>query len=143
MLDAGTISLAAGALLSSVAALAHLACIAVGAPAYRFMGAGERMARGAAAGRLRPTLVTLAIAGVLLLWAAYALSGAGLIARLPLTKPALVAICAIYLGRAFAFPLLQPVFPENTRTFWWTSSAICLAIGLAHVYGVVQRWPAL
>jgi hypothetical protein len=68
--------LAAGA-LTAVAALAHLACIAIGATAYRWMGAGERMARAVEAGRLRPTLVTLAIAVVLMVWAAYAFAGAG------------------------------------------------------------------
>ena len=101
------------------------------------------MARAVEAGKLRPTLTTLTVAGVLLIWAAYALSGAGVIDRLPLGKLALPAICAAYLGRALAFPLLKPAFPENTQTFWLVSSGICLVIGLVHVYGVVSLWPTL
>jgi hypothetical protein len=143
LLSVGAQALVLGALLSAAAAAAHLACIAVGARAYCFMGAGKRMARAVEAGELRPTLVTLAISGVLLIWAAYALSGAGVIGHLPLTRPALVAICAVYLGRAVAFPLLKPVFPDNSATFWWVSSSICLFIGLVHVYGVVALWQAL
>ena len=139
----GTQALLIGGLLSAAAAVAHLACIALGAPAYRFMGAGEQMARAAEAGKLQPTLVTLAVSGILFIWAAYALSGAGLIDRLPFAKLALPAICAVYLGRALAFPLLKPAFPENSRTFWLVSSGICLVVGLVHVYGVVSLWPGL
>jgi len=107
------------------------------------MGAGEKMARAVEAREPRPTLITLAIAAVLFTWAAYALAGAGVIGRLPLGKLALPAICAVYLARAAAFPLLKPAFPENSRTFWLVSSGICLVIGLVHLYGVVSLWPVL
>ena len=143
MFTTGTHALVLGALLSALAAAAHLACIAIGGPAYRVMGAGERMAHAADAGKLRPTFVTLAIAGVLLLWSAYALSGAGVIPALPFTRLALVLICAVYVGRAVAFPLLKPAFPENSAIFWRVSSGICAFIGLVHVYGTLARWQAL
>jgi hypothetical protein len=143
MLSLGSQALAVGALLSAAAAVAHLACIFIGAPAYRFMGAGERMARAVEARKLRPTLVTLAVFLVLLVWSAYALSGAGLIATLPFTKVALVIICAAYLARAVAFPLLKPVFPENSNTFWLVSSVICGLFGLVHLYGTLFLWQTL
>lgn len=143
MPSAGVLALLVGATFSVAAALAHLMCIVVGPKAYRVMGAGERMARAAQAGRLQPALVTLAIAGILFAWAAYALSGAGVMGHLPLTRAALVAISAVYLGRAVAFPLLKPSFPENSQTFWLVSSGICLVIGLIHLYGVVALWPTL
>jgi len=139
----GTLALALGAALSAAAAIAHLVCIAVGPAAYRFMGAGEKMARAVEAGKIQPTIVTLAISSVLLAWAAYALSGAGLITRLPLTKEVLLAITVVYLARAIAFPLLRLAFPENSTTFWLVSSGICLLIGLLHTYGLATRWSAL
>ena len=142
-LSTGSLALIVGASLSAAAALAHLACIFIGAPAYRLMGAGERMARAAEAGQLRPTLITLAITGVLFVWAAFALSGAGVVAPLPLTKLALVAVCIAYLGRAVAFPLIKPSFPGNSNTFWFVSSAICGLIGLVHAYGTVSLWRTL
>ena len=143
MFSMGSQALFVGAALSAAAAIAHLVCIAIGGPAYRFMGAGERMARAAEAGKLRPAAVTLAVAIMLLVWSAYALSGAGLIATLPLTKVALVLICAAYLGRALAFPLLKPAFPENSDTFWYVSSGLCGLLGLIHLYGIVSLWQTL
>ena len=142
-LSTGSLALLLGAVLSAVAALAHLACIVIGAPAYRIMGAGERMARAVEAGQLRPTLVTLAVSGVLLVWAAFALSGAGLVGPLPLTKFALVAISVAYLGRAVAFPFIKSSFPGNSNTFWLVSSSICGLIGLVHTYGTVSLWRTL
>lgn len=143
MLASPVQALILGASLSAAAAVAHLACIAIGSRAYRFMGAGERIARASEAGRRGPTLVTLAIAGMLLLWAAYALSGAGVIGRLPLTRIALSLVCCIYLARAVAFPLLKPAFPENSETFWWVSSGICGVMGLLHAYGTLSLWHTL
>jgi hypothetical protein len=143
MTTLGSISLAIAAGLSASAAVAHIACVIVGPSAYRFMGAGEAMARAVEAGRLKPTMITLAISAVLMLWAAYALSAAGFVSRLPLTKLVVMAITLVYLGRAFAFPLLRPAFPENSTTFWLVSSGICLVIGTLHAYGLAARWSAL
>ena len=78
MSDIATMSLTLAGLLVMGASLAHLACIAIGAKAYRFVGAGERMARAVEAGKFKPTLITLVIASVLLVWALYAFSGAAL-----------------------------------------------------------------
>jgi hypothetical protein len=142
MLASGPQSLTLGGALSAIAAVAHLACIVLGAPAYRFMGAGERMARAVEAGKIEPTVVTLAIAGMLFVWALYAFSGAGLVQRLPLTKFALALISAAYLSRAFAFPLLKPLFPENTTLFWLVSSGICLVLGLLYGFGALAMWTA-
>lgn len=135
-------SLALAGLLVVVASLAHLACIAVGARAYRFMGAGERMARAVEAGKMKPTLITLVIASVLLVWALYAFSGAGLVPELPFTELALCLISAVFLARAIAFPWLRPSFPENSTAFWRVSSGICLVIGLLYAVGVAALWSA-
>lgn len=126
-----------------MAALLHLGCIAFGASWYRALGAGEGMAQLAAAGHPRPTLFALFIASVLLLWACYALSGAGAIRRLPLLKPALCAITAVYLLRGIGFVALMPYFPGNSLTFWLLSSGICLGFGLVHLIGLKQRWHRL
>jgi hypothetical protein len=136
-------SLVIGAVLSALAAIAHLACIVIGAPAYRVMGAGDRMARAAEAGEMRPAIVTLAVALVLATWSAYALSGAGVIGPLPLTKVALPLICAAYLGRSVAFPFLKSTFPGNSNRFWLVSSGLCGLIGLVHLHGTVSAWPTL
>lgn len=143
MYSTGAQALIFAGVLSSLAALAHLGCIALGAQAFRFMGAGERMARAVEAGRFLPVLVTMAIAGVLAAWAAYAFSGAGVIAELPFSKIALPVISTVFLARAFGFPLLKPLFPENSRTFWFVSSAICLVMGTLYAGGTAAVWARL
>lgn len=133
-----------GALFSAVAAVLHLACIAFGAPWYRFFGAGEGMARLADAGSPKPAIITLGIASVLFTWSLYALSGAGVIGRLPFARWVLCAITAVYLLRGVAGLGLAMFAPgERSVAFWWWSSAICLAIGVAYLLGTRQAWPQL
>jgi hypothetical protein len=137
------LALVAGALLSAIAALLHLAIIAGGPAWYRFFGAGERMARAAAQRRWYPALVTLGIAAVLAVWAAYALAGAGVIGALPFLKVALVGITAVYLVRGVAYgPLVLARGGRITPFVVW-SSAICFAYGVVHLVGLTQRWAAL
>lgn len=135
--------LIAAAALNVLAALLHLGCIVFGAPWYRFMGAGEQMAQMAIKGDPYPTVVTLFIASVLLVWSLFALSGAGVIRKLPLVRLALCAISAVYLLRAISFAALTPYFPGNSTTFWLVSSGICFVLGTVHVVGLRQVWGRL
>jgi hypothetical protein len=135
MSSTGTQALILAGALTSVAAVAHLACLALGGSAFRFMGAGERMARAMEAGAIQPVLVTLGIAAVLGVWAAYAFSAAGVIAELPFEEFVLPAVSTVFLARALGFPLLRPLFPENSTTFWRVSSGICLVIGVLYAVG--------
>jgi len=135
-------------LLNFFAAAAHIAIILGGASWYRFFGAGEAMAQMAEQNLLRPTLVTLSIAILLAVWGAYALSGAGLIVKLPLLKIALIAITAVYFGRGVIglvapFVSNHPDIRQNSTRFWVLSSLICLFIGGVHLKGIVDSWPVL
>ena len=135
--------LVVGALLSATAAILHLAIIVGGPNWYRFFGAGERMASAAAQGRHYPAVITAGIAAVLGLWAVYALAGAGAIHPLPLVKPALIGITAIYVLRGVAFvPAVVATGGRITPFVLW-SSAICLGFGIVHLLGLIQRWPVL
>ncbi|MEE1924766.1 hypothetical protein V0R50_24405 [Pseudomonas sp. 148P] len=136
------LALLLGAVLSLLAAVMHLWCIAVGPAGYRWMGAGERMVRAAEKGKRFPTLITLAIALVLVIWAAYALSGAGVIGPLPLLRPALCVITLVYLLRGFAGPLMLRNTGRSTG-FIVVSSVICAGYGLVHLAGLIQVWDRL
>lgn len=135
--------LIAAAVCCVLAALAHAGCILFGADWYRFFGAGEAMAQMAEKKLWYPTVLTAGITAVLLIWAAYALAGAGVLSALPLTRTALILISAVFLLRGLAFVWLMPKFPENSLTFWWVSSSICLVIGSLFAIGTVQRWQVL
>ena len=101
------------------------------------------MARLVEAGSSHPARVTLLITAVLLVWSAYALSGAGVFPRLPMLRTILCAIAAVFLLRGFVFFPLMPLFPGNSMAFWLWSSAICAAIGVVHAIGIKQAWPVL
>lgn len=135
--------LIAAAFFCALAALAHIGCIIFGGDWFRFFGAGEQMARMSEKGHWYPYLVTSGIVVVLMLWSLYALSGAGLIKRLPFLRLALCIITGIFLVRSVSFVALMPMFPENSLTFWLVSSAICLVIGLCFAIGTYQEWSRL
>lgn len=129
-----------GGWLSVVAALLHIACIFGGPEWYRFFGAGEGMARATARGDWTPALITLGIATVLLLWAAYAFSGAGNLPRLPLLRTGLIVISAIYLLRGLIFVPLHMWRPQHSDSFAIWSSLIVLAYGAVYAAGTFKAW---
>jgi hypothetical protein len=135
--------LLAAAGLSAAASALHLACIAGGPAWYRALGAGEPMARMAQAGSSYPAMVTAAISAVLLVWAAYALAGAGVLPRLPWMRVVLCGITAVYVLRGLAFVPMMILMPGRSLVFWGWSSAICMAIGIVHVLGLRQSWATL
>lgn len=140
----GRTLLTAGALLSLVAAILHLACIVGGPDWYRFFGAGEGVAQAAERGEAMPAIITTGIAAVLAIWAAYALSGAGRIVRLPLLRTGLVVISAIYLLRGAM--LFTPALwnrPDLSAGFMLWSSLIVLGYGLIYAVGTWRAWPRL
>ena len=136
--------LIAGGWLSLIAASLHLAVIVGGPDWYRFFGAGEAMARADERGSWMPALVTLAIAAMLAIWAAYAFAAAGTIRRLPLMRTALVLISAIYLARGL-FVLDTSAFgrPDLSPGFMLWSSLIVLVYGLTYAVGTWRAWPYL
>jgi putative oxidoreductase len=136
-----------GGLLTGAASLLHVAIIVGGPGWYRFFGAGERMARQAARGSPVPAVITAGIAAVLGVWMLYALSGAGVIRRLPFLRLALVLIAAVYLGRgALGIPVVLFASDPYTNelkarmTFMVVSSAICIGLGLCYAAGAAQLW---
>nr|AAT90811.1 conserved hypothetical protein [uncultured proteobacterium QS1] len=136
------LALIVGSGLSAIAALLHLGIIFVGPRWYRLFGAGDRFVRAAEAGRLFPTVLTIGIALVLFTWAAYALSGAGVIEQLPLLRPILCAITLVYLLRALLGPWLLAGTGRSCR-FIVVSSVICLGYGFFHLLGLIQMWELL
>lgn len=129
--------------MSGMAAILHLGCIYFGAPWYRVFGAGEHMAQLAEQGSIVPTLVTSGIAIVLSVWALYAFSAAGVIARLPFMRLALVLITIAYTARGIAGFFLVSSSMDRSPEFWIWSSVICLLFGVVHFIGLKQQWANL
>ena len=128
------------AALSGAAALAHVGCIIFGGSWYRVLGAGEHMAQLDLAGHWYPKTITSIIALILSIWSLYALSGAGVVRKLPFVRLVLCVVTGIFLLRAIAFVPLQTYIPGNSTTFWLVSSGICFVIGAVHFIGLRQVW---
>lgn len=141
----GPLLLTAG-LGSAAIAVLHVGIIAIGAPAYRYFGAGEEMAVKADAGSLMPGILTFAIALVFAAFAAYGFAGSGRFVRLPFLRTALVCIAVVYVVRGLAavtegYALLgaKPSVPPRYLIF----SIVSLVIGLCYAFGTFRSWRVL
>lgn len=105
------------ATLSTAGAAIHVAAIAGGVPWYRFFNAPAAVVASARAGTWLAPVSTAAIALAMALCAAYACSALGVLRRLPLLRPALFAIAAVCLLRAFVLPPLAIGHPELRNLF--------------------------
>jgi hypothetical protein len=144
MNSAGKAWLTVGAGLNFAIALIHLGIIFAGGPAYVYFGAAD-LAVLAQAGSPVPALLTVCLTIVFIVFGVYALSGAGVVRRLPLLRLGLLAIGAVYtlrglivildilrLVRGAGYPFRQTVF-----------SAAALAIGLIYLIGTIRRCSSL
>jgi hypothetical protein len=142
----GTILLKSGGVLSFAVAFLHLVIIFIGAPGYRYFGAGEEMAQMAESGSLIPAAITFGVAVVFALCGLYAFSGAGVIRRLPLRIIALLVIGAIYTLRGIsAVPqiILKLNTPEAIPTRFVIFSLVALIIGLLYLGGTIKNRKSL
>jgi hypothetical protein len=135
-----------GGILSFAVALLHVIIIFIGAPAYRYFGAGEDMATAAESGSAFPTLLTLFLIAIFAIWGFYGLSGAGVMRRLPLLKIALILIGAVYTLRGVA--VFQQLFQIATSSVEVAPreivfSLVSLVIGLAYLIGTISNWRGL
>jgi hypothetical protein len=136
--------LAAGGSLG-VAAL-HVAIPLIGTEAYRFFGA-PNMAEIVEAGvALRAALITFSLAAIFAVWGLYALSGAGVLRRLPLLRLGLLVIGGIYTLRGLL--LIQEIIASiqgkmrEPQYFMWFS-VVSLVIGIFYLTGTIRAWKDL
>jgi hypothetical protein len=128
------------AVLSVLGALLHIACIIGGPDWYRALGAGEPFARAAERGSLMPALLTLGISLILASWAAFALSAAAILPRLPLLPWALIGITAVLTARGVFIFVPDWWRPDLSAGFKFWSSLFVLAMAACFAIGTTQRW---
>ncbi|MDC8758954.1 hypothetical protein [Janthinobacterium fluminis] len=126
--------------LSVLVALLHVYVIVQGAWAYRYFGAGEKIATMAEQGSWFPALLTAGVTLVFMIFAAYYLSGASVVPALPFLRLAMAAIAAIYTLRGIM--VVAAVFMHLTP-FEIGSSLASLAIGLVHCAALALTWSYL
>lgn len=124
---------------SAAVAILHILIMVIGAPAYRYFGAGEPLSTMAESGSIFPTLITTGITIVFFVFALYAFAGSQLIRPLPLMKPVLTAIGAIFSLRGiavlyFGYLYLATKEPEYLKD--GTFSLVSLVIGVLYLVGL-------
>lgn len=138
----GQFLLKAGGLLNFAVALLHLAIIFIGAPAYRYFGAGEQMAQWAEAGSPIPAAVTFCLVILFTVAGLYAFSAAGAFRKLPLWMLALLVIGGIYTLRgALIIPaifILLTAGPDSLLVREIVFSLVALIIGVLYLIGAAQ-----
>lgn len=126
-----------GSLGSFAVASLHLWIVWNGAPAYRFFGAGEAIARAAEQGSTLPGLLTLGIASAFALFGVYAWLGTQ---HNPLPYPAQVLglVAAVYILRGLGV-VVEIGWQLTGRPVPWQNpwfSAVSLLLGVLHILGL-------
>jgi hypothetical protein len=130
-------------------AVLHVAMPFGGTAWYTFWRAPNVIVRMAGDGHPYPVFMCAVIATLLLVCTLYAVSGAGIIGRLPLLRAGLTAIAAVFLVRGLSFIPLVALRPDaladicnctKVDTFIVVSSAVCLAIGAGYAAGAARLW---
>lgn len=146
MADEGKGILKIAAFFGFVIVAVHVVIVFIGAPAYRFFGASERIARLAETGSLFPPLITLFFTAVLIVFTLYTLSAAEMIARLPCLKIVLPGITLVYLLRPLPtlLPILHPGHGDLPHGAGAEGFALFfLLIGLCNLAGTIRSWKRL
>jgi hypothetical protein len=132
--------------LSAGIALLHVIIIFAGAPAYRYFGAGEEMARQAEAGSSVPGLLTAVVALFFAIFALYALAASLSLPKPPLLRTGLITIGVIYTLRGLFLVSQLPQYMSNEPLVAFKDlvfSAVSLLIGLLYLIGTWRAWPSL
>jgi hypothetical protein len=135
--------LLAAAIASFALVVLHFAVIVIGAPAYAYFLAGERMVALAEQRSLVPTVVTGGVAAVFAAFGAYALAGSGYF-QLPAARVLVAAIGCVYTLRGLLIvpeAVMVRFLDRPARALVF--SAIALVIGVVHLVGVARRWDLL
>lgn len=130
--------LAAGGVGVLFGALAHVVALVGGSRWIAFLGAPPSIVQSARNGTWLAPVTTLGIAAILAIWALYAFSGVGWVRPLPLLKPVLGLIAAIFILRGLLVVsfVRQANFSSPFDVFAIVTSLFILVLGLGYALGL-------
>lgn len=129
------LSLFVGGLIAFFTAIAHTSCIFLGPECFEAQMAPPEVVQSCKQGTLLAPLATLVISGMFILCGLYALSGAKIIKKIPLTYLALVVISGLCIIRGLSTIPLSFIFPNMVSGFSIFAGAIWFLTGLLYAYG--------
>ncbi|MCG7547400.1 hypothetical protein [Pseudoalteromonas sp. Of7M-16] len=118
------------ALMAAVTVVAHMSCIWLGEACYRAQLAPNILVESAKHGTWLAPVATVGVSLLFAICGAYALAGAGLIRRLPLTYLALMVIGILCVIRGLAGLVLSMVFIDLVTLFSVMASVIWFMCGI-------------
>jgi hypothetical protein len=131
----GVILLISVAILAFFTALAHMSCIVLGPECYRAQMAPEYLITLSSTDPWRAAFETTLVSLLFVATAAYCLSGANVIRRLPLLKQAIITLSVICTLRGVATLPLSLLFPDQVTTFSMIAGSLWLLAGLFCFFG--------
>ena len=131
----GFVALLLGGLIAVVTAVAHMSCIVFGPSCFKAQLAPPHIIRSAMEGTSTAAIETTIVSSLFLACALFAVSGAGLIRRLPFLKSALITISIICLVRGLATIPLSFYEPVLKSTYGIISGFIWFLAGCLYLYG--------
>jgi len=137
----GKVLLLTGACLNFVIALVHVGIVVGGPPAYIYFGVTD-LADLAAQGSPIPAAATLILAIIFAGCGLYALSGAGVLRRLPLLRLGLLFIGGVYVlrGLIVILDLFRLIYGAGYPFRQTAFSAVALITGLVYLMGTTLQW---
>jgi len=131
--SSGAFLLISVAALAFFTALSHMSCIVLGPECYRAQMAPESLIELSKSAPWRAALETTLVSLLFVTTAVYCLSGAGVIRKVPLLKPAIITISVLCTLRGLATLPLSMLFPEHVTTFsiiagtlWFLAGVFCI-----------------
>lgn len=133
-----------GAVVILAASMLHVVALFAGPGLIAQLGAPVEVVESAAQGTALAPVVISAIALLLLLVGLSALSTAGTIRPLPLSRPVLYVTAAVLVLRAAALPLLVTMYPmlrAKLSLFEIATALLCFALGGLFWFGLRRTRP--
>jgi|GEM_PF-702795 len=131
----GMLFLLLAALIAISTALAHLSCIYLGAECYAAQMAPQQIIDSAIKGTYLAPIGTLFASATFVMMGLYALSGAGIIRQLPLTKYTIYTIATLSIIRGILPLQLWVRHPERVSDLVLTIGIVWLVAGLLYLLG--------
>ena len=128
--------------IASASAIWHLLCIIGGPGWFIFARAPQQIIESAQQGTMLAPIGTIIIATLMFACTMFAFSGAGLIRKVPLLKPALITIALLCILRAL-LGITSLVVSIGFDIWQFVASSVWLYVGICFAIGsLAQFWPS-
>jgi len=135
----GLVFLILAALIAMGTGIAHLSCIYLGPECYAAQMAPAQIIESAQKGTYLAPLGTLFASAIFTVLGLYALSGAGVIRKLPLLKFSIYSIATLCIIRGLLPLQLWLRHPDKVNDMVFYTGIVWLATGLLYLFGYRLR----